>query len=317
VRAAVLAAAIVVAGALPASAVGAGFIDPLDAPALATPLAARSLLTAVATAGDRLVAVGQRGHVVFSDDRGASWSQAAVPVRTDLTAVAFATPERGWAVGHGGVVLATSDGGRTWARQRPGAAPEESFLDVWFADERTGFAVGAFGLLCRTGDGGATWTRWDGRAENPRRLHLYAVRPAAGAIWLAGEAGLLLRLDGDTQRFRRLPLPHAGSFFGLSGDDDVVLAYGLRGGAVRSDDRGATFREVATGVDAAITGSTRLGDGRIVLVTLGGDLLLSDDAGRSFRRLGGGPPAAAVAAAGRDSVAIVGPAGARVERLGP
>src|SRR5690348_137432 len=36
-------------------------------------LAARGLLVAIATAGQRLVAVGDRGIIVLSDERGASW----------------------------------------------------------------------------------------------------------------------------------------------------------------------------------------------------------------------------------------------------
>src|SRR5207237_10319377 len=39
-------------------------------------LAAQSLLIAVATAGPRLVAVGEHGIIVLSDDRGRSWTQA-------------------------------------------------------------------------------------------------------------------------------------------------------------------------------------------------------------------------------------------------
>ena len=55
---------------------GAGFVDVLDTPAQISPLAGRSLMQAVARAGDRLVAVGQRGHVVYSTDGGATWKQA-------------------------------------------------------------------------------------------------------------------------------------------------------------------------------------------------------------------------------------------------
>jgi len=65
---------------LAAASTGAGFVDPLDAPATQSPLAAHSLLQGVTKAGSRLVAVGQRGHVVYSTDSGTSWKQASVPV---------------------------------------------------------------------------------------------------------------------------------------------------------------------------------------------------------------------------------------------
>jgi len=43
----------------------------------------------VQTEGQRVVAVGQRGHVLFSDDTGKSWQQAEVPVSADLVAATF------------------------------------------------------------------------------------------------------------------------------------------------------------------------------------------------------------------------------------
>jgi photosystem II stability/assembly factor-like uncharacterized protein len=312
------------AAAAPASA--APFVDPLDAPSAPTALAPRRLLTAVTAAGPRLVAVGQRGHVVASDDGGATWAQASVPVSTDLTAVWFTSPERGFAAGHDGVVLATEDGGRTWtrrldARSLPaspdGRAGSASLLDVWFADARTGFAVGAFDLLLATEDGGATWTRWAGRTDNPRGLHLYAIRRAAGEVWIVGEQGLVLRLDPARGRFVAVPVPYRGSLFGVLAAGPDVIAFGLRGHAFRSRDRGATWERVATGVDETLTGGTTLPDGRVVLVTAAGRVLASDDGGATFRPASGGAasPAAGVAAAGPGAVAVVGAAGVRIERL--
>ena len=51
---------------------------------------ASTLLLDVASAGSRLVAVGQRGHIIYSDDQGKTWVQAKVPSRVLLTAVFFA-----------------------------------------------------------------------------------------------------------------------------------------------------------------------------------------------------------------------------------
>src|SRR5262245_34615947 len=46
-------------------------------------------------------------------------SVAGTPDWTDaeLTSVAFVDPQHGWAVGSGGVILHTNDGGATWNRQ--------------------------------------------------------------------------------------------------------------------------------------------------------------------------------------------------------
>lgn len=89
------------------------------------PLAAQSLLLDIAAAGSRAVAVGERGHILFSDDRGDSWRQARVPTLQMLTGVHFIDSRQGWAVGHDGIILASDDGGETWRVQRDGLAAQQ------------------------------------------------------------------------------------------------------------------------------------------------------------------------------------------------
>ncbi|MAA64278.1 MAG: photosystem I reaction center subunit IV [Alteromonadaceae bacterium] len=96
--------------------------DVLETPARKTALADDNLLTDSAMAGERIVAVGERGHIIYSDDQGNSWKQGSVPVSTTLTGVYFPTAKHGWAVGHGAVILHTSDGGKTWEKQLDGTS---------------------------------------------------------------------------------------------------------------------------------------------------------------------------------------------------
>ena len=98
-------------------------VDPATENAWLAPLAAHSLLLDIARAGDRLVAVGERGHVLLSDDDGETWKQVQVPTRTMLTAVHFLDDKLGFAVGHDAVILRTEDGGSIW--QRVHYAPQE------------------------------------------------------------------------------------------------------------------------------------------------------------------------------------------------
>ncbi|MDE2370876.1 MAG: glycosyl hydrolase [Burkholderiales bacterium] len=324
------------------------FRDPLALPASSSALAPRSLMLGVARAGHRLVAVGQRGHIVYSDDGGASWQQAAVPVSSDLTAVRFATPERGWAVGHDGVVLNTVDGGRTWVlqldgrrvnqllveqlearlRDQPASAaqlqpllsearrdlaqgPDKPLLDVWFADAHNGFVVGAYNLILRTGDGGASWTSWFDRTDNPRLLNLYAIASVGDALYIVGEAGLVLKLDPAAQRLRALATPYKGSYFGVVATAGTVLALGLRGTAYASDDGGANWRAVETGLHASLVAGAALADGRLLIGDAGGRLAVGDADARQFHPL---PlpqalPLAGLVDAGQGRLALVGPRG--------
>ena len=88
------------------------------------PLASRSLLLDITLAGERLVAAGERGHILYSDDNGDQWRQASVPTTQMLTGVYFADAQHGWAVGHDGLILSSDDGGENWQRQRDGLAEQ-------------------------------------------------------------------------------------------------------------------------------------------------------------------------------------------------
>lgn len=92
----------------------------LSNPSEMSPLAQHNLLLDITDTGSHLVTVGQFGHILYSDDEGNSWTQAQVPVSSTLTAVYFVDDLFGWAVGHEGVVLATTDGGINWKQQLNG-----------------------------------------------------------------------------------------------------------------------------------------------------------------------------------------------------
>ncbi len=313
--------------------------DVLDSAAQPSPRAARTLVNGLALAGARVVAVGQRGHVLWSDDQGQRWQQADVPLASDLVAVTFPTPTHGWAVGHDGVVLASTDQGRSWQRQLDGRAlgdvlvkhyarlgeakwlaeaqrfatqgAETPLLDVWFDDARTGYVVGAFGLVLRTFDGGVNWEPLLHATDNPKALHLYAVRRVGTDLYIAGEQGLLLKHDASSGRLAALNIPYPGTLFGVLGNQRVVLAFGLRGNVVRSTDRGRTWAAASTGVPVGLTAGTLDERGRIVLVSQAGHLLASADDGATFALLKNArtQPAAAVTRAGAGTLVLGGPRG--------
>jgi photosystem II stability/assembly factor-like uncharacterized protein/predicted esterase len=70
----------------------------------------------------------------------------------------IASPASGqlWVVGESGVVLASSDDGKTWNLQK--SSTTEDLYAVHFHDPKIGMAVGAHGAAVLTVDGGATWS---------------------------------------------------------------------------------------------------------------------------------------------------------------
>lgn len=88
--------------------------------AMIMPKASKSLLLDIKEVGNKLVAVGERGHVLLSLDNGKSWQQSPVPTAQALTAIYFVGELQAWAVGHDGHIISSDDGGETWQLQRHG-----------------------------------------------------------------------------------------------------------------------------------------------------------------------------------------------------
>ncbi len=281
--------------------------DTLSRAAIAVTRPDRSVLLGIAQAGSRLVVVGERGLIAVSDDEGKTWHQASVPVTVSLTAVSFATPKKGWALGHRGVILATSDGGESWTVQLDGlkfaeaalaeakAASEpgtravadaealvhdgadKPFLDVSFADEKRGLAVGAYGMCARTEDGGASWSSCMLQLPNPKGAHLYAIARAGQNVYIAGEQGLLLRSDDGGSHYASVPGPYTTSLFcaAVAGNGDVLLG-GLRGTAFVSVNQGRSFDALATDSQGTCASLARTNDGGMLSVNQLGQLLRYD-----------------------------------------
>ena len=223
----------------------AGGTDPMALPTEIMPLAEHALMLDLARVGEGMVAVGERGHILLSDD-GETWKQSAnVPLRSTLTAVS-AIGNKVWAVGHDGVILHSADAGDSWQIQRrdpwqpaDGNAEHElrqgvPLLDVLFSDADNGIAIGAYSLLLSTSDGGKTW--------NGSRIVVSgeagtATIPNSDEIKIEGE-------DSDTFSADELKIgqesdPHLNAIARTGSGAFVIV--GERGAVFRSRDGGATW----------------------------------------------------------------------------
>lgn len=337
-------------GALPALA-QPGRVGPmLDRPAVVTRFADKSVLLDVTAAGARLIAVGERGIIILSDDGGRSWRQAKVPVSVTLTAVSFPTDKQGWVIGHSGVVLHSADGGNTWSKQldgvqaaalalraaqaktaQPGSdsllakrmlddadrlikdGSDKPFFDLYFENDKRGFIVGAYNLAFKTEDGGATWQSWSDRIDNARGLHIYSIKGKGSTIYLAGEQGLFLRSSDAGNSFVPLATPYKGSTFTMSmlPSATVVIA-GLRGNAYRSSDRGASWQKIESGSTVSFSASAVTRNGALLLANQAGKLFISGDQGLSLQPVKDAalPPVSALLSFANGEILTVGHDGA-------
>lgn len=174
------------------------------------------------------VAVGDFGTMVRTEDGGQTWTKIPLPsdiaLPEDVAEIVepgdillydldFPTPEQGWAVGEFGVILATSDGGKTWHAQK--GPVETTLFGVQFTDAENGFATGIEQVLLRTRDGGKTWKQMQVPGPKGFVLGLYDVAVQGKVGWVIGDSGLLLRTTdgGDTWQMVELPIKLAGNWF--------------------------------------------------------------------------------------------------------
>jgi photosystem II stability/assembly factor-like uncharacterized protein len=247
------------------------------------PHATRAPIMAATRAGKRIVTAGDYGTVLFSDDAGHSWQQAHAPTRTTLTSLYFIDAQQGWAVGHGGVVLGTQDGGEHWSRLADLDHEAVPFA-VYFSDAQHGLVVGAFGFAAMTTDGGRSWQKTKISRGEFADQHLYSIFAGSkGTLWVAAEGGTVFRSTDDGVSFEAVSLPYKGSIWGgLVLRDGTVLVWGMRGHVLRSNDDGRTWTEVPSGTQQTLTAGLQLENGEIVIVGLGGAVIHSRADGHSF-----------------------------------
>lgn len=229
-------------------------------------------------AGKRIVAVGEHGIILLSDDDGRTYRQArTVPVAATLSAVTFVDDKHGWVVGQWGVILATSDGGETWAKQRMDTAVDQPLFSVLFTNERDGIAVGLWSLMLQTHDGGKTWTRVSlpkppsgGKAD--RNLY-HVFSDGHGALYVSAEQGTVLKSTDGGAGWSYLATGGKGSLWsGVSMPDGRIVVGGLLGSLFQSSDGGSNWQPLKAETKSSITHLVATGKG-LVAVGLDGLVL--------------------------------------------
>ena len=278
--------------------------------------------------------VGAAGTILATDDGGAHWVRQLACVRStpctlsskdlvtaDLTAVSFTEGGAGYAVGAGGAILATVDGGQTWAVQLACATSDPclgssgdrvtaDLAGVSFLDADQGYAVGAAGTFLATVDGGRRWvvqtcTALDPQLRictQPQRLDITGVSFVGGAdAYAVGTADngrmLLLRNTGDGWAYTGLgikpqliPLdvPLASTSFSPSyggGGGQASThghAVGRAGTILNTVSGGLTWGAQESGVAADLTGVSFSDDFNGRVVGTGGTALTTTDGGQSW-----------------------------------
>lgn len=302
--------------------VAAPLLRALSTPAILVKAPDKAILISICRAGNRLVAAGEHGIIIYSDDDGATWRQSAVPVDATLTAVAFAGSLDGWAVGHFGVILRTADGGLTWHKQLDGlgvnqltleaaklavrdhdqsvgvelalkratkfsaAGPDKPFLALLVVSRRSLFSFGAYRMTVKSDDGGVSWEEISLRVGDPLSHHLYDVAASGTDIYVVGEAGVVFRSTDRGKSFPAIVSPSSSTLFSVVAlGDGALFVCGVAGSAFRSDDYGKTWTHINLNTRSNLTAARQMKSGAIAVLGESGDVYVSTDRAKSFSKL--------------------------------
>jgi photosystem II stability/assembly factor-like uncharacterized protein len=278
------------AGAVATTACGIAFaatvaveVLPATGPLRATTMQ-RLLIVDAERLGNRIVAVGDRGYIVFSDDGGTSWKRARTPPAPLLTSIDFLDAQSGLAVGHDAMILRTADAGETWTQQFSAPAEQRPLLDVNYLTSQRAIAVGAYAAYYETTDGGKSW---NARKIGTEDKHFNAILELGdGRLLILGEAGTILGSDDNGATWSPVASPYKGSLFGgVIANDGAVVAFGMRGRIYRSSDKGRTWKQIDNPSVATLMGGEKMADGTLVIAGAAGTALVSRDNGQSFQPL--------------------------------
>ncbi|MNZ22930.1 Ycf48-like protein precursor [compost metagenome] len=279
---------------LAASAFGATVADRLERPAPISADAGQGLLTDLQRLGDRLVLVGAGGHILLRDADGGV-RQADVPVELLLTAVHFVDAQNGWAVGHDGVILHSTDGGQRWQKQLDGRAIGKLMVawaeaEVARLEAASAAAPDDQALASALDD--AAFALDDARAgaeAGPSRPLLDVWFRTAREGWAVGAYGMLVHTTDGGRNWAFLPgldnpeRLHLNAVLGLA--DGSLLVAGEGGRLHRSADGGQHWQASEPITPASLYKLMALRDGRVLALGFGGTLLSSRDQGASWQQL--------------------------------
>lgn len=230
--------------------------DIIETPSRPTLLAPTSLLNDVTRAGDRLVATGERGHIIYSDDEGQTWVQGQVPVSVTMTGIDFGTEEHGWAVGHSGVVVHTADAGKTWELQLTGI--EAARLAIESKQEQI--------------------------AEMEQRIEEAPEEEKGDLEWALDDLSFAIEnmeADLDVGPVN----PFLDVWFENENHGFVIGAYGM---ILRTTDGGESWKDMTGEIDNAqnfhLNGITQITGGALVIVGEAGQIHVSTDGGDTWER---------------------------------
>lgn len=187
---------------------------------------------------------------------GIMWTSVNSGIVTTLIDVAMSDPNRILAVGSGGGIIGSIDGGTTWSRQQSGVGVD--LYGISFAGTGTAVAVGDYGTIIRTTDGGTTWAKEEW-SENFMARAIQFASPTLGFIVGTDPGGvqaeILRTTDGGATWSKVLDRADYSGLYGVDFvNQSVGTVTGKNGTILRTTNGGDTWTPQSSGVTTQLIG---------------------------------------------------------------
>lgn len=195
-------------------------------------------------APDSFWLAGNVGKIVHSQDAGRTWLLQDTPVEGSIQAIAAWSEQELIAVGDGGAILRTGDGGTTWERIEVELSDiADKLIRVRVMDDGSAWAVGEYGAVLVSRDRGMSW---DNVAESGD-VTWHDIAVAGESLCVVGEFGrIMISSDGGTN-WNQIAAPAKDTLNAVSfRDADNGVAVGLQGTVLITVDGGVNWQRVAS-----------------------------------------------------------------------
>jgi photosystem II stability/assembly factor-like uncharacterized protein len=153
-----------------------------------------------------------------------SWGKQEVMKDAKLRAAAGLDAKTSYAVGDGGLMLRSTDGGKTW--ESKSKAERGQLLSLWATSQKEIFATGKEGKLLYSSDGGASWVKQNSTVTTTLRA-IWGTSSAR--MFAVGDGGVILRSTDTGKTWERLDSKVKDNLAAIWGINDDIYVVGDKG----------------------------------------------------------------------------------------
>jgi photosystem II stability/assembly factor-like uncharacterized protein len=199
-------------------------------------------------AGNKGFIVGDNGLILKTTDNE-NWNKLESGTHYRLNSIEFTDDNAGYIAGYKGLILKTADAGESW--QLLNSETLYSLYSICFITPDLGIIVGDSGLILRTTNAGETWDK----QSSGTQLGLLDVHFSSATIgYITGKKGIILKTTNAGETWSDISFdPMEEELYSVHFYNDTLgYTAGAYGAILRTTNGGATWTFFSSGTDLAI-----------------------------------------------------------------